>query len=180
MLLHAVKFAERDVELSLEVGDPLKLNLRLGAEFPDGFNQIGERFRCDPWLSACASFTPFAPFTSFAVLPPLPAKPTWTVCHFRALRLFRHRSPSAIVSMPSRASKHPKRPRDTDQLAWQIVQEASGQGPVRPEEPDLRNPAAVALSKLAASKGGRAQAKALFKARREETARKAAKARWRS
>jgi hypothetical protein len=80
--------------------------------------------------------------------------------------------------MPSRASK-PKRPRDTNQLAWQIVQEATGQAPVEAEKPDLRNPAAVALSKLGAAKGGRTRAKVLTKARREEIARKAAKARWR-
>jgi len=80
--------------------------------------------------------------------------------------------------MPSRASK-PKRPRDANQLAWQIVQEATGQAPQEPEQPDTRNPAAVALSKLGASKGGKARAKVLSKTRRQEIARKAAKARWR-
>ncbi len=80
--------------------------------------------------------------------------------------------------MPSRASK-PKRPRDTNQLAWQIVQEATGQVPIDPEKPDTRNPAAVALSKLGASKGGNARAKSLSKAKRLEIAKKAAKARWR-
>jgi len=79
--------------------------------------------------------------------------------------------------MPSRASK-PKRPRDTNQLAWQIVQEATGQAPIEPEKPDTRNPAAVALSKLGASKGGKARAKALSKAKRVEIGKKAAKARW--
>lgn len=80
--------------------------------------------------------------------------------------------------MPSRASKKPKRPRDTNQLAWQIVQEATGQTPTVPEEPDTRNPAAVALSKLGASKGGQARAKALSASKRREIAKKAAKARW--
>lgn len=80
--------------------------------------------------------------------------------------------------MPSRASKKPKRPRDTNQLAWQIVQEATGQAPVEPEQPDTRNPAAVALSKLGASKGGRARAEGLSAAKRKAIARKAAKARW--
>ncbi|MEO7190918.1 MAG: hypothetical protein ABI051_07665 [Vicinamibacterales bacterium] len=79
--------------------------------------------------------------------------------------------------MPSRASK-PKRPRDTNQLAWQIVQEATGQAKKEPEQPDTRNPAAVALSKLGASKGGQARAKNLSEAKRKEIAKKAAKARW--
>jgi len=82
--------------------------------------------------------------------------------------------------MPSRASKRPKRPRDTNQLAWQIVQEATGQAPVEPEVPDTRNPAAVALGKLGASKGGKARAKSLSKAKRLEIAKKAANARWRN
>jgi len=79
--------------------------------------------------------------------------------------------------MPTRASK-PRRPRDTNQLAWQIVQEATGQAPVEPEQPDTRNPAAVALSKLGASKGGKARAESLTKKRRSEIAKKAAAARW--
>ena len=79
--------------------------------------------------------------------------------------------------MPSRASK-PKRSRDTNVLAWQVVQEATGQAPVEPEKPDTRNPAAVALSKLGASKGGKARAKALTQAKRKAIAKKAAKARW--
>jgi hypothetical protein len=82
--------------------------------------------------------------------------------------------------MPSRASNpsfRKKRPRDANERAFQIVQESVGLAP--PEPPDTRNPAAVALSKLGASKGGKARAKALSKARREEIAKKAAKARWR-
>lgn len=79
--------------------------------------------------------------------------------------------------MPSRASKK-RRPRDPNQLAWQIVQEATGQAKPTPEEPDTRNQAAVALSKLGASKGGKARAQKLSKARRKAIARKAAKARW--
>jgi hypothetical protein len=81
--------------------------------------------------------------------------------------------------MPTRASK-PKRPRDTNQLAWQIVQEATGQAPIGPEKPDTRNQAAVALSKLGASKGGKARAESLTKKRRSEIAKRAAKARWKS
>jgi hypothetical protein len=73
-------------------------------------------------------------------------------------------------------SKRKKRPRDTNQLAWQIVQEATGQAP--PEPPDTRNPAAVALSKLGASKGGQARAAKLSDRRKKKIARDAAKARW--
>jgi hypothetical protein len=71
-----------------------------------------------------------------------------------------------------------KRPRDGNQLAWQIVQEATGQAPPPAELPDLRNPAAVALSKLGASKGGLARAAALSPAKRSAIAKKAVAARW--
>ena len=77
--------------------------------------------------------------------------------------------------MPTRASKK-KRPRDTNQLAWQIVQEATGQAPLEP--PDTRNPAAVALAKLGASKGGKARAKKLSAEKRSEIAKMAARTRW--
>lgn len=80
--------------------------------------------------------------------------------------------------VPTRASKKPKRPRDTNQLAHRIVQEATGQAPVEPDEPDTRNPAAVALSALGASKGGKARARALSPAKRAQIAKLAAKARW--
>lgn len=73
-----------------------------------------------------------------------------------------------------------KRPRDANQLAWQIVQEATGQAPAEPEKPDTRNPAAVALSKLGASKGGKARAESLSKNRKIAIAKKAAAARWKA
>ena len=69
-----------------------------------------------------------------------------------------------------------KRPRDMNQLAYQIVQEATGQAP--PEQPDTRNPAAVALAKLGASKGGKARAEKLSPLKRKQIAKKAAQARW--
>jgi hypothetical protein len=80
--------------------------------------------------------------------------------------------------MPSRASTKKKRPRDTNQLAYQIVQESVGN--VEPEPLDTRNPAAVALSKLGASKGGKARAAKLSGKRRREIARKAALSRHRN
>jgi hypothetical protein len=65
-----------------------------------------------------------------------------------------------------------------NQLAYQIVQEATGQALPEPELVDTRNPAAVALSQLGASKGGHARAAALSPAKRKAIARKAVAARW--
>lgn len=76
--------------------------------------------------------------------------------------------------------RQPKRPRDINQLAYQIVQESTGERtraiPAAPE-PE-KNPAAVALGKLGAAKGGKRRAEKLSPARRKAIARKAAKARW--
>ena len=72
----------------------------------------------------------------------------------------------------------PKRPRDTNQLAWSIVRQATGEAPKPTAAPDTRNPAAVALSKLGASKGGYARAAALSPAKRKSIAKKAIAARW--
>jgi hypothetical protein len=67
-------------------------------------------------------------------------------------------------------------------VARRVVENAIGEhldgSPLPEPEPDTRNPAAVALSKLGASKGGKARAKSLTKAKRLEIAKKAAKARW--
>lgn len=82
--------------------------------------------------------------------------------------------------MPSRASK--SKGRDFAAVARNVVEQAIGErldgSPLPEPEPDTRNPAAVALSKLGAAKGGKARAKNLSKARRLEIAKKAAKARW--
>lgn len=67
-------------------------------------------------------------------------------------------------------------------VARRIVEDAIGErldgSPLPEPEPDTRNPAAVALSKLGATKGGKARAKALPKERRVAIAKKAARARW--
>ena len=66
---------------------------------------------------------------------------------------------SQLKRVPPRTSwTSKKRPRDANaRAAFQIVQEATGQAPPDPE--DTRNPAApVALSKLGASRGGKARA----------------------
>jgi hypothetical protein len=87
-------------------------------------------------------------------------------------------------STPSR----PKRPRDFNQLAYQIVMEATGEAepeqaePIPEPEPEpaqpAKNPAAVALGKLGGKKGGKARAAKLSPERRSEIARQAAQARW--
>ena len=71
-----------------------------------------------------------------------------------------------------------KRPRDPNQLAWQVVQEATGETPKAPPKPDTRNQAALALSRLGASKGGHARAAALSKAKRRAIAKNAIASRW--
>lgn len=73
--------------------------------------------------------------------------------------------------------KKPKRPRDANQLAKQIVDLSTSQ--VEEEDADSgKNPAAVALGRLGGQKGGAARAKKLSKKRRQEIAKKAAQARW--
>jgi len=74
--------------------------------------------------------------------------------------------------MPTRASKR----RDFTQIAKAVVDAATGNAP--PPEPDTRNPHAVAMSKLKASKGGKARATKLTAKRRAEIAKLAAAKRW--
>jgi len=69
-----------------------------------------------------------------------------------------------------------KRPRDANQLARQIVDEATGRCPV--EEDDDKDPAAVKRGKLGGLKGGKARAAKLSKSERSEIAKHAAKVRW--
>ena len=59
-------------------------------------------------------------------------------------------------------------------LASGIVRDVAAEAKAQPE----KNPAAVALSRLGASKGGQARAASLTKKRRAEIAKKAAAARW--
>jgi hypothetical protein len=68
-----------------------------------------------------------------------------------------------------------KRPADVIGNAVHVMRIATGE---IEEPPDTRDPAAVALNKRGASKGGKARAKKLSKARRLEISRKATKARW--
>ena len=75
-------------------------------------------------------------------------------------------------------AKHPKRPRDPNQLAKLIVDMATGEAPHDSVGDDGKNPAAVALGRLGGLKGGNARAKKLSARRRAEIAKKAAQKRW--
>ena len=76
--------------------------------------------------------------------------------------------------MPKRSSK---KPRDINELAKAITDEATSEAPPEPEQPE-KNPAAVALGRLGGKKGGPARAKKLSKKKRSAIAKKAARARW--
>ena len=78
-------------------------------------------------------------------------------------------------------AKSPKKPKvrdDLNTLAARIVKEATGQSPKTPDPEVGKNPAAVALGKLGAAKGGKARAAKLTATKRRSIARKAAAARW--
>jgi len=67
-------------------------------------------------------------------------------------------------------------PKDANQLARYIVEVTTGE--TEKITPPVKNPHAQALSKLGASKGGKARAKNLTAKKRRDIAKKAAKARW--
>jgi hypothetical protein len=76
--------------------------------------------------------------------------------------------------MPDRSRK---RPRDPNELAFQVVGEATGE--IEPVDPDEgKDPAAVALGRKGGLKGGKARAASMTPEQRSEAARKAAAARW--
>jgi hypothetical protein len=71
--------------------------------------------------------------------------------------------------------KRSSTPKDVNQLAASIVQDATQE----PTEIPQKNPAAVALGHLGGLKGGKARAAKLSARKRQEIAKKAAKIRWR-
>lgn len=77
------------------------------------------------------------------------------------------------MSMP----KRPRRSRDPVQAAHQVYLEIIGEAPALEPERE-KNPAAVALGALGASKGGKARAAKLTAEERRAVAKKAAAARW--
>lgn len=78
--------------------------------------------------------------------------------------------------MPDRSRK---RPTDPNELAKQLVDEATGEAPkVDPDQG--KDPAAVALGRKGGLKGGKARAAKMTREQRAESARKAAEARWKN
>lgn len=76
--------------------------------------------------------------------------------------------------MPDRSRN---RPRDVNELAAQVVGEATGE--IEPVDPDAgKDPAAVALGRKGGLKGGKARAAKMTPKERSEAARNAANARW--
>lgn len=76
--------------------------------------------------------------------------------------------------MPDRSRK---RPTDVNELAAQLVGEATGE--IEPADPnDGKDPAAVALGRKGGLKGGKARAASMTPEQRSDAARKAAAARW--
>lgn len=80
--------------------------------------------------------------------------------------------------MPDRSRK---RPRDVNELAAQVVREATGEP--SDHEPqgaadEGKDPAAVALGRRGGLKGGKARAEKMTAEERSEAARRAARSRW--
>ena len=76
--------------------------------------------------------------------------------------------------MPDRSRK---RPRDVNELAARLVDEATSDEPP-PDADAEKDPAAVALGRRGGLKGGAARAAKMTPEQRSESARKAAQARW--
>jgi hypothetical protein len=79
--------------------------------------------------------------------------------------------------MPNRSSNRGQGPKDFNQIAFEVVQQVTGQMP-KPEPPREKNPAAVSLGRLGGLKGGRSRADKLTPEERKAIAKKAAEARW--
>ena len=80
--------------------------------------------------------------------------------------------------MANRSSNRGKGRKDANQLAYNIVQQATGQ--VEKPEERQKNPAAVTLGRLGGLKGGKARAEKLSAAKRKAIAKKAAQVRWKA
>jgi hypothetical protein len=80
-------------------------------------------------------------------------------------------------AMPNRSS-NPKRPRDLNQLAKAIMDEATGEAPPAKKPEREKDPNAVALGRKGGLKGGKARAEKLSSEERYRIAQKAARARW--
>jgi hypothetical protein len=82
--------------------------------------------------------------------------------------------------MPNRSSK--KKEHDANVTAFRVVQEATEEKEPEQhqEQPQGKNPNAVALGRLGGLKGGKARASKLSPEQRKEIAKKAANKRWSS
>jgi hypothetical protein len=78
-----------------------------------------------------------------------------------------------MKAMPKRSGK----PRDANQMAKAIVDQATSEDPDA-DRYEGKNPAAVELGRLGGAKGGKARAKRLTAEQRSEIARRAAQSRW--
>jgi hypothetical protein len=79
--------------------------------------------------------------------------------------------------MPNRSSKRGQGPEDINQIAFRVVQQATGQMPKERPSP-AEEPKAVTLGRLGGLKGGKARAIKLSKEKRKEISKKAIEARW--
>lgn len=87
-------------------------------------------------------------------------------------------TPSPTLHTPSMSTKHPKRPRDPNQLAKLMVDIASGEeSDSQPAVESDNNPMST-MGRWGGLKGGRARAEKLSPEQRAEIARRAAAARW--
>ena len=71
-----------------------------------------------------------------------------------------------------------KRPKDLNELAAFITEQATSDSKPEQAEVKEKNPAAVELGRLGGKKGGKARAEKLTPEERKQIARKAAMARW--
>jgi hypothetical protein len=89
--------------------------------------------------------------------------------------------------MPERSNKNYKGnatgkrgqgPKDANQIAFMVVQQATGEIPKPEQKGPQKNQAAVTLGRLGGLKGGRARAESLTPQQRKVIAEKAARIRW--
>jgi len=78
--------------------------------------------------------------------------------------------------MRKRSSRGKQGPEDLNEIAFRVVSEAVEEE--LPEQPNGKNPAAVALGRLGGLKGGKARAAKLTAEQRQGIATRAAQARW--
>lgn len=74
--------------------------------------------------------------------------------------------------------KRSRKSSDLNKRAFEVVEEATSEDAQSDSEDDGKNPHAVALGRLGGKKGGKARAANMTAEERSESARNAAKARW--